>query len=125
MERDSVSALTAAVLLVVQASGGDIGARAGARAPILPQLRPFRASGAQGPGPSPNPPPFATAIRRGAALPGTLGLMRAYFLVRGLHSNVPLLRSPVPQTRRRTTELIDFRHTVLRSEGHARDPRAT
>jgi len=51
--------------------------------------------------------------------------MRAYFLVRGLHSNVPLLRSPVPQTRRRTAELIDFRHTAPRSEGHARDPRAT
>jgi len=28
-------------------------------------------------------------------------------------------------TRRRTAELIDFRHTVPRSHGHARDPRAT
>jgi len=31
----------------------------------------------------------------------------------------------MPQTRRCTTELIDFRHTVRRSEGDARDPRAT
>jgi hypothetical protein len=45
--------------------------------------------------------------------------------VRGPHSNVPLLRSPMPQTRRRATELIDFRHTVPRSEGHARDARVT
>ena len=95
------------------------------RVPDAPPTAPIRASGAQGPGPSPNPPPFATATRRSAALPGTLGLMRAYFLVRGLHSNVPLLRSPVPQTRRRTTELIDFRHTVPCSEGQPRGPRAT
>ncbi len=32
----------------------------------------------------------------------------------------------MPATRRRTTaELIDFRHTVPHSQGHARDLRAT
>src|SRR5947209_17793753 len=66
----------------VQASGGDIGAGAGARAPILPQLRPFAPPALKGQA-LPPPPPFATATRRSAALPGTLGLMRAYFLVKG------------------------------------------
>ena len=37
----------------------------------------------------------------------------------------PALRSPMPRTPRRTAELMDFRHTVHRSQGHASDPRAT
>jgi hypothetical protein len=39
--RDSHTALTEALFSAVQASGGDIGARAGARAPILPTIGPF------------------------------------------------------------------------------------
>src|SRR3989441_8960857 len=53
----SLGALTYAALSVVQASGGDIGARAGARARSSPN-GPIRAlTGAQGQNPPP-PPPF-------------------------------------------------------------------
>src|SRR2546426_5292548 len=55
------------------------------------RLRRSRAS------PSPNPPPLATATPCRAALPGTLGLMRAYFLVKGCACHrltVPELDAP-------------------------------
>src|SRR3989454_9376609 len=53
----SLRALTSAALSVVQASGGDIGARAGARGRSSPN-GPIRAlTGAQGQNPPP-PPPF-------------------------------------------------------------------
>src|SRR2546427_7519291 len=53
----SLRALTYAALSVVQASGGDIGARAGARGRSSPN-GPIRAlTGAQGQNPPPPPPP--------------------------------------------------------------------
>src|SRR2546426_8449334 len=65
---------------LVQASGGDIGARAGARAPILPQLRPFAPPALKGQAlpptlpPSPPPPPMAPPCRARPASSGPLSL---------------------------------------------------